>query len=553
MNHKFNVDKNGIYYVSEDAPIWIASNIQVKALVRDSASENWGRLLEFQDSDGVIHRWSMPMEILKGNGEELRSELLRLGLEISPNPKARSLLLHYIISAKPDARVRCVNRMGWFNQSFVLPHKTIGKNSDEVLFQAEKINCDYKEQGTLEDWQSHVSKLCVGNSRLVFSVSSAFAAMLLGLINQESGGIHFVGESSTGKTTALRVAASVYGGQDYLTRWRATTNGLEALAANRSDTLLVLDELSQVDPNEAGSIAYMLANGTGKTRANASGNSGARNEWRLLFISSGEVSLSQHMLSVGKRSKAGQEIRLVDIPTDGGNKLGIFEYLHGYNSGAEFSKALLENTQKYYGTALIAFLQIITNPIRWEQNIKTLKAQMKNFVSNVLPQNSSGQVIRVCERFALIAAAGELATFYGITKWKASESENAAKRCFKDWLSYRGTNGDQERESIISQFKSFFEINAESRFSNFDSKFSSAVVNRAGFRKKVPEGYEYYLFSKVFGDEIFKDFNRRFAAKVLADVGLIQLENDKTFTCRVYLPGLGQTRCFKILMRLNSD
>jgi putative DNA primase/helicase len=74
----------------------------------------------------------------------------------------------------------------------------------------------------------------------------AFASMLLHPANMESGGIHLVGLSSSGKTTVLRVAASVYGASNYLHRWRATTKGLEALAALRCDTLLILDELAQI-------------------------------------------------------------------------------------------------------------------------------------------------------------------------------------------------------------------------------------------------------------------------------------------------------------------
>ena len=76
---------------------------------------------------------------------------------------------------------------------------------------------------------------------------------------------------------------------DYLHRWRATTNGLEALASLRSDTLLVLDELSQVDPKEAGEIAYMLANGSGKARAGKTGAVRPRYDWRILFLSAGEI------------------------------------------------------------------------------------------------------------------------------------------------------------------------------------------------------------------------------------------------------------------------
>ena len=64
----------------------------------------------------------------------------------------------------------------------------------------------------------------------------------------ESGGFHYRGDSSGGKTTALKLAASVYGGTSYLQRWRSTDNALEATAAQHSDCLLILDELAQTDP-----------------------------------------------------------------------------------------------------------------------------------------------------------------------------------------------------------------------------------------------------------------------------------------------------------------
>ncbi|MEO7128148.1 MAG: DUF927 domain-containing protein, partial [Rhodoferax sp.] len=52
----------------------------------------WGRLLEWQDDDNVMHRWAMPLELLESDGSDVRRELARLGLQISPNQAARGLL-----------------------------------------------------------------------------------------------------------------------------------------------------------------------------------------------------------------------------------------------------------------------------------------------------------------------------------------------------------------------------------------------------------------------------------------------------------------------------
>jgi uncharacterized protein (DUF927 family) len=46
----------------------------------------------------------------------------------------------------------------------------------------------------------------------VLAISAAFAGPLLNLIDAESGGFHLRGASSIGKTTALVLAGSVWGG-----------------------------------------------------------------------------------------------------------------------------------------------------------------------------------------------------------------------------------------------------------------------------------------------------------------------------------------------------
>ena len=117
----------------------------------------------------------------------------------------------------------------------------------------------------MANWQS-------GNARLVFAISAALAPTLAKFTKEDSGGFHFRGVSSCGKSTALMVAASVWGNpKSYCRLWRSTANGLEGLAALHNDGLLILDELSQMDPKEAGEAAYLLANGQGKTRASRHG------------------------------------------------------------------------------------------------------------------------------------------------------------------------------------------------------------------------------------------------------------------------------------------
>lgn len=549
----FTVNDQGVFYHDEDEKRWICSRLSIQALVRDKASENWGRLLELTDADGRLHRWSMPMEMLKGSGEELRGELLRLGLQIAPGMKARQRLVEYISTTKPETRARCVTQTGWHDGIFVLPDQTIGETSEPLIYQADHLINPYQQSGTLADWQTHISAHCMGNSRLLLAVSCAFAALLLHPAGAESGGLHLVGESSTGKTTALKVAASVFGAPNYLQRWRATANGLESLAALRSDTLLVLDELAQVDPKEAGEVAYMLANGSGKARAGKNGAARSRQEWRLLFLSAGEVGLAQHISESGKRIKAGQTVRLVDIPADAGQGLGLFDVLHDYASGAALSHTLIEAAARYYGTAAISFLERITPLAEWCNLTHAVKERSSAFIKKNLPPQYGGQLYRVGERFALIAAAGELATHYGITTWPPGEAEQAVARCFQDWIDYRGGADNQEYFAILAHIRRFFEMHGESRFSAWEETQNSHTLYRAGFKKAMSFGVSYYVLPEVFREELCAGFDYRAVTRLLLTQGWLEPGDNQAPYRREYLPGIGRSRCYVFLPTLWQD
>ncbi len=200
----FSVEEKGIFYHKDGNKSWICSKLEIKAYVRDKYSEQWGRLLEFTDPDGQIHCWAMPMEMLKGSGDELRGELMNQGLLIAPGIKWRHHLIEYINTTTPDERALCVNRTGWYGDVFVLPDRTIGQTEELVIYQAERQPRQYRTAGTLIDWQTHIAKHCVGNSRFVVAVSSAFAAMLLHHAGAESGGLHFVGESTCSSLSSTR-------------------------------------------------------------------------------------------------------------------------------------------------------------------------------------------------------------------------------------------------------------------------------------------------------------------------------------------------------------
>jgi uncharacterized protein (DUF927 family) len=552
---EFIVSARGVEYVPDDndaKPIWVCSTIKVLAATRDPKGSEWGRLLEWHDGDGQCHRWSMPMELLQGDGVEVRRELSRLGVHIAPGKKARDLLGAFLQVWPVEARARCVDRLGWHGDVFVLPDEVIGQSDEIVVFQnAHALEPAYSVAGSIEEWRDAIARPAAGNSRLVFAISAALAAPLLDVVGEESGGFHLRGASSSGKTTALKVASSVWGHPNTYSRlWRATTNGLEGLAALHNDGLLILDELSQIDPKEAGEAAYLLANGQGKARATRLGTARQAARWRLLFLSSGEESLSALMARAGRKVNAGQEVRLAEIDADAGAGLGLFEDLHGHSSPAAFALALKDAASRYHGAVGLAWLrQIVADRSAVAEYITD---GIKQFVADVLPKDAAGQVVRVARRFGLVGMAGEVAHGYGLTGWPMDEALESAKRCFLSWLESFGGVENREERVVLTQIKAFIELHGAARFAKLDPAFTEPrIPNLAGYYRDARDGTREYLVApQVFRQELCKGFDHRLAVRTLLAAGWLIPGDGRHVAQRVHIPGVGLARLYVLTSRM---
>ncbi|MDD4887587.1 MAG: DUF927 domain-containing protein, partial [Thiomonas sp.] len=268
---RFRLDSAGVWFTELDGegrpkpPLWVCSRLEVTALTRDADGREWGLLLEFDDPSGMPRQWAAPAKMLAADGAEFRGVLLSLGLRISTAPRARQLLATYVQTRRPEALARCVDRVGWHPGGvYVLPDEVIGQSSERLIFQAETATENtLRQRGTLDQWRSRVACYAVGNSRLAFAISTAFAGMVLRPSGEGGGGFHLVGASSSGKSTALRLAASTYGAAAYAQNWRSTSNAIEGTAAAHCDRTLILDEIAQVDAREIGECSYLLSNGLG--------------------------------------------------------------------------------------------------------------------------------------------------------------------------------------------------------------------------------------------------------------------------------------------------
>lgn len=586
---RFILDDEAVWFVPPDSDSGgggrrrVCAPLRVLALARDVHDLGAALLLEFDTPFGAGRRWLMPLAMLAGDGAAYRSALLDHGFSCPSDTNRRRWMTEYLQSRAPQDLVRHVSRVGWHGRCYVLPRETLGETEtegDRLMFHSEAgIEANFSQHGSLQQWQEVIARLAVGNSRIAFAICVAFAGPLLAWSpSVGGGGFHYVGDTSTGKTTGLLAAASVWGkgaendAAGYLQNWRASGNGLEYLAEQHSDCTLLLDELGTVDPLEAGPIAYMLANGVGKVRAKAGGGMRHKPTWRLLFMSSGELSLAQHMETVGKKMKGGQEIRLIPIPASVADGTTL-ETCHEFETGHELSGWIKRHAARTYGSAGRAWLEWLT------QNTDALRVPLREAVDRVegqiVKEAASGQVKRAGRRFALVAAAGELATEAGLTGWPTGEATRAVSACFHAWIASRGGDGSSEYQAMVRQVVQFLVAHGDGRFQPWhrgaDDR-NPKTLHRAGYRRMIDaEGkpiksqsdhqrefgetmsatlgadvkQEYFIFEEVFRSEVCKGYDHRAVARALRDLGCLKSEVGK-LTYKARLPGIGNAACYWI-------
>lgn len=563
---RFTVNRSGVYWFDSGSgnSRRLCAWLEIVARSRSRDGRNWGVLVRFRDHDDTEKLWNIPMALFGGDtSADVIRGLFDRGLEISTDRNMRRKLLEYLQGVAIDSRVVLVEKMGWHDGgAFMLPDRVLGTPAEPLHYYSDApAVCRLHQAGTLDEWKANVARVCEGNPLLCFAVSAAFASPLLDVLGSESAGFHFVGESSLGKSTLSKVAASVCGHPEHYPRkWRATDNALEAIANAHSDLLLILDEIGQCDARIIGETIYMLGNGEGKARATDRG--GARDiqhRWRIVFLSNGEKTLGEHMAEANKKPQAGMEMRFLTVTAclhDTGEdrqKLGIFQEIGGYSTGAELAEHLLRQCAQYHGTALPAYLEMLCEPARLLKVGEWLLRERQEFAVRNLSATAGGQAKRAADKFALVGAAGELATKWGITGWPKGEAMRAAERCFQAWVTLRGGEGNLEEKQILEQIRHHFETFGESRYTRWESsdartdEHAARTMERYGFRstEEIRDPLKgdstesvFYVYVEAFRQNVCKGIDHKRAARLLAKLGALKSEKDR-HTGKARLPGAG--------------
>lgn len=284
--------------------------------------DTYGLRVVIRDMQGNPRVVDFPRAAIAQQGaQEIRSALYAAGLRTCADGDQVAVML--LKAANPQAETLVVSRPGWHRLEgcdhpvFVTPvGQAIGDAS--ALELAANARCE-SVRGTLDGWKAAVAAAASvqGCPHFLLGVLAGFSGVVQSLAGLDSCGLNLSGLSSSGKTTAQKLAVSAWTatgiGAGLLQSMRSTENAVEVIAQAASGTVLALDELAHVDGRTIAKLIYAIAGGQGKARMTAGAMLKQRYAWSTYALLSSECSLEEKVRADGGAWIAGMAVRIVDV------------------------------------------------------------------------------------------------------------------------------------------------------------------------------------------------------------------------------------------------
>lgn len=313
-------DKNG-------HTVWraVASPFGVPARLRYLDHDGaYGLRMLVRDMEGEPRAVDFPRAGLARQGaQDIRSALFAAGLLTYGD--GDQVALAVLKAADPREEILVVSRPGWHRLDdcdrpvFVTPAgRAIGDPPAPTLELTTNARYD-TVRGNLDGWKAAGAAAATvkGCPHFVLGVLAGFSGVVQSLAGLDSCGLNLSGLSSSGKTTAQRLAVSAWTstaiGAGLLQSMRSTENAIEVFAQAASGTVLALDELAHADGRAIARLIYAIAGGQGKARMTAGAILKQRYAWSTYALLSSECSLEEKVRADGAAWIAGMAVRILDV------------------------------------------------------------------------------------------------------------------------------------------------------------------------------------------------------------------------------------------------
>lgn len=259
---------------------WIADEFEIIRVVKDKKSKHF---LEIKYRD-VLHR--LPFDGLLP--DKIRTTFFNIGVAVNGSDGAHEAFSMYIQKAVEQLSAEeADNVLGWSTQNDLLHWN--GSDSTPPMLK--------KKLATEPSvYLTELSKLIENCYPLQFVICSAAASTLLTYLQMKKQpvspfGLSLVGKSSTGKTTALQLAASLYSSPDdenVFNAFYGTANALSKMLGRHHGVPIAYDESTIRNEISISNFVYTFTQGKEKLRLDSTSELKERSTWSCTALFSSE-------------------------------------------------------------------------------------------------------------------------------------------------------------------------------------------------------------------------------------------------------------------------
>lgn len=390
-----------------------------------------------------------------------------------------------------------------------------------------------KPVGDWETYRQMMDNFVFPYVQLQFIIAASLSAVLLKRLKAhfeiESPLIHLVGDSSSGKSTATKLAISAFACPDLqeetlMSTYNSTSNALVAMLNDLEGLPFALDELSTHDDGNLTNLVYKLCGGKEKARLTSDSVKKERESWTAVIFSNGEKSILDNSIK-----NTGIQVRTFEIS------------IPKWTVNAEHAEGICRAIKLHYGHLAPRFVEAVS------------KRSDKKLESNVDKQRKKIEI--------LLEANGmndefvqRRAKFYSLIVYSALICKNSLKLPF-DITKLRQFIIEQEKAALVTRdisqefmrtLRDYISAHGDmfiNKPSEYRIKYKTAECNRRerppldkslkfwGVMTKCPEDDcpMVGLLATTFRD-VVREYNHESERVILAklkDKGLLYFENGR--------------------------
>lgn len=254
-----------------------------------------------------------------------------------------------------------------------------------------------RTSGTSQAWMQEVAPL-VTTPGLRIALGVGLAGALLHRLQLHPFLVHFAGASSSGKSRAGRLAASVWGPPETILTWQTTPKALAARMEAWSGASVVIDELQLMESWHVSSFVHTFSSGMERDGLRRNSTFRRRRSWSLAALSTGEVTMRTHL---GDKAQGGHAVRGVDISIQRGD----------LTTSALHADQLARACRDCCGSLGLDWAAALTELPR---NAWDALAQRIDDVASLLDPRTDAELGRIVGQVAVVVVALELAATWGL-------------------------------------------------------------------------------------------------------------------------------------------